>query len=136
MNTNPETIAFFAKLVGAIIGTFWFLCFMNGVTDTKVQPLKFPERFDIGYIDDPQQQAFAAATVEEVKIKKVKEVKKKEEKPINRHQDGLSNDCVDALVGLGVKRAEAQRVTKRTLANNLDITTPEQFILEVFKKDV
>ena len=45
----------------------------------------------------------------------------------------LFNECVSALVNLGVKKAEAKRDAKQIFENN-DITSVEQFIRIAFSK--
>jgi hypothetical protein len=48
--------------------------------------------------------------------------------------DELLNDCVDALVSLGTKSAEARRVATKFLVANPCLKTVEAFIPEIFKK--
>jgi hypothetical protein len=136
---HPELANIIAGFFGCMIGVFWWLCFMRGLMDENVKPLEFPERFDIGYIDEPQQQV----VVVQEKPKKKKKKRKSAPNTGPRHvctkpkgpSDELLNDCVGALVSLGTRRGEARRVAAKTLVEKPGIETVEKFINEVFKRN-
>ncbi len=140
---DPRHIDLLVKLCGSLVGTFWFICFVNGLTNKSVKPLKIPERFDLGYIDDPPE-APPVVAVELPKVKKKKKKKKKKKgknaspkaKPIplpERQKHPAYNDCVDALVGLGERRRTAKRTVNKFLTEKPQTKTVEEFVREVFK---
>lgn len=135
--TNHDAIMLSVKFFGCIIGVFLFLCFMGGLLNPEVKPLKIPDRFDIGYVDDPEPQVIY------VEVEKAPKPKKKQPKKVVPKQtakkscpadDQLRQDCVDALVSLGTKKGEARRVAAQCLAQNPHIKTVQEFIPEVFKR--
>ena len=140
---DPRSIDLMVKLCSYVIGTFWFLCFFNGLTNKSVKPLKIPERFDLGYIDDPPE-APPVVAVELPKAKKKEKKGKKKKmgknaspkaKPIplpERQQHPAYHDCVDALVGLGERRGSAKRTVNKFLTENPRTKTVQEFLTEVF----
>lgn len=137
---NPETVYLLVKLFGVIVGVFWFLCFCNGLMNNNVKPLKIPERFDIGYIDAPKQNVTIIKNKPRTKqktVKKKQKQKKKKEEIITKQVDtNLLNDCVGALISLGTRRSEAQRATIDFLSKNPNVTNVEQFLRDIFKRNV
>lgn len=135
---NPELVEIIVKLVGAIIGVFLFLCFARGVNNEDVKPLSFPDRFDIGYIDDPPPQVVVVEKQVKPKRKKKQQPKKVVPQKTTEkscQDDQLRQDCVDALVALGTKRGEARRAAAQCLAANPQIKTVNEFIPIVFKRN-
>jgi hypothetical protein len=139
---DPRSIDLMVKLCSYVIGTFWFLCFFNGLTNKSVKPLKMPERFDLGYIDDPPELQ-CSAPIELPRVKKKKKKKKKQPKRVASAQatkkscpapnQALANDCKDALVGLGTKKSEAKRAATKFLTENPQTKTVEEFLTKVFQ---
>ena len=131
---NPELVNILVSFCGAVIGAFWWLCFFSGLFSDKVEPLKIPERFDIGYIDEECSPVTNVTALPAQKTVKRKEVVKPQ--PVKTSCDSkLFDECVGALVNLGVKKAEATRDAKRFFKNNSHVNDAETFILEIFKRN-
>lgn len=160
---DPKTVEMIVTFMGGLLGVFFFLCFIGGVTG-NAEPLDFST--DIGEVDD--QDLFAVATGDEdylaahatltpirvEKPKKTKKPKKKAKKPTKptkpkkpkkpkkkpvEVQSGPSNelltDCIGALVGLGEKRGQARITATKLLTSNPRLTTVELFLTEAFKRE-
>lgn len=151
----PVYVSIAATLFSIAIGVFFFMCFMDGMTNQNVEPFRVPDRFDIGYVDEsPVQTVVVKQEPRPKKTKKPKKAKKsKQPKQIKKPKkspqaysrpkkeevktnDKLAEDCVLALVGLGTKQSDARRAVNRFFLENPGTKTVEEFILEIFKKDV
>jgi outer membrane biosynthesis protein TonB len=94
----------------------------------------------------PKKRRESAPKQQKPKQQKPKQQKPKQQKPKQQKpkpvepakpvgpSDELLNDCVDALVSLGTKSAEARRVATKFLVANPRLKTVEAFIPEIFKK--
>lgn len=136
--TSHDVIMIGVKFFGCVIGVFLFLCFMGGLLNPEVKPLKIPDRFDVGYIDDPEPQVIYVEVEKQPKPKKKqpkKVVPKKTTEKGCQADDQLRQDCVDALVSLGTKKGEARRVAAQCLAANPQIKTVNEFLPIVFKRN-
>ena len=161
---NPEFVEMLVKFFSATIGISWLLCFCNGLAgnvlgsvltgDGDQEPAK---AFRSG-LQMSTEDMYAIATGDEEylaahctlsappKPKKRRESAPKQQKPKQQKpkpvepakpvgpSDELLNDCVDALVSLGTKSAEARRVATKFLVANPCLKTVEAFIPEIFKK--
>ena len=130
------------------LAIFWSSCFIHGLVNEKIEPLKFSDKFDIGYIEGDDQ----VVVIDQPKKKKKKKKKhsktksrsKAQSKPAHKPKpapkpkrvadESLVRDCVSALSSLGTSKAESKRAAKEFLLSNPDITTVEQFIEGIFKK--
>ena len=138
---NFEFIDFLSTLIAIIIFVGWFTCWTAGLLGAMGDPFSMPERFTIGYYDY-EEETVAVPKVKKSKSKKSKsrpKTKKKsapkpkaQPKPVVNHQ--FQNDCIGALVGLGVKRAEARRLTATYILANPDCSNVGSFIAETFRK--
>ena len=161
---NPEFVEMLVKFFSATIGISWLLCFCNGLAgnvlgsvltgDGNQEPAKAFKRG----LQMSTEDMYAIATGDEEylaahctlpappKPKKRRESAPKQQKPKQQKpkpvepakpvgpSDELLNDCVDALVSLGTKSAEARRVATKFLVANPRLKTVEAFIPEIFKK--
>lgn len=142
-----DVVIFISKVLGTALGVMFFLCFLYGLTNEDVKPLKIPDRFDIGYIDDPVVQQTIiledeTPTPRPRQKPKPRPKKKQPKKVVSQkatengcQDDQLRQDCVDALVALGTKKSEARRVAAQCLAANPQIKTVNEFIPIVFKRN-
>jgi hypothetical protein len=161
---NPEFVEMLVKFFSTTIGIFWLLCFCDGLAgnvlgsvltgDGNQEPAKAFKRG----LQMSTEDMYAIATGDEEylaahctlpappKPKKRRESAPKQQKPKQQKpkpvepakpvgpSDELLNDCVDALVSLGTKSAEARRVATKFLVANPRLKTVEAFIPEIFKK--
>ena len=161
---NPEFVEMLVKFFSTTIGIFWLLCFCDGLAgnvlgsvltgDGNQEPAKAFKRG----LQMSTEDMYAIATGDEEylaahctlsappKPKKRRESAPKQQKPKQQKpkpvepakpvgpSDELLNDCVDALVSLGTKSAEARRVATKFLVANPHLKTVEAFIPEIFKK--
>jgi hypothetical protein len=150
-----------SKILAAIIGGFVFICFIAGLCGSgDFEPLKVPERFDLGYIDDPQPQPQPkpqqlAKPKPYVAQKVVQRTQEKKQNNTNRRprvanksvsrapsapsvQSGpskeLLRDCGDSLIALGTNRSEAHRVVSRFFVDNPNTSSVETFLTQAFKR--
>ena len=50
---NPAITSFISTVVTLVLLGYWAWCIFYGMFSGKVEPFKFSDRFDIGYIDEP-----------------------------------------------------------------------------------
>ena len=136
---NPEFVNLLVKFFGVMVGVFWFLCFCNGLFNKKVKPLKIPDRFDIGYIDDPLHQQVVVVKQQTSTPKKKNRIQLDSKQEDVIHDSNIDNaflnDCIGTLINLGTKRREAQLIASQFLSANPHVNTIEQFILGVYKRE-
>ena len=151
---EPELVNYLTMIFTTLIAVFWASCFIHGLSNEKIDPIQFSDKFDIGYIegDDP------VVVVEQPK--KTKKKKKKSKKPKSKPKpkakpkpkpkprpepkpkpepkielnEELMRDCVSVLVNLGTKKPESKRAVAEFFRSNPETKTVEQFIEVVFKK--
>lgn len=101
-------------------------CFLNPPKDS----IKFSDKFEIGYIDEPtQSQVNKPKPKPKPKAKQVKvDVSVKEE------VNPIFNDCRDVLVSLGVPKRKAKAEVEVIFERNPNIKTVQEFITEYGKK--
>jgi hypothetical protein len=120
--TNFLTLIFtFSIGISAIVGLLY------GIVNTNVEPIRFSDKFDIGYIRDvadPEDEIVTAAVVTEAVVKP---------EPVKKEESPILQDCVDFLVVMGVPKRKAKAQAKQLVEDN-DITTVEDFIKEYTKK--
>lgn len=134
------------SLVGYLVG-----CFLYGYTNQNIKPIKFTDKFELGYIEDnenlvpidvmvtdPSDKELVVSLEKQLKTmqaKLSKMEKKASPKPKPKpEEDQLFNDCVATLITLGYK---SKRVAKNDVSDfltNNDITSVDQFVAEFFKK--
>lgn len=132
---HPELANMVAAFFGAFIAVVWISFFFYGLFNDNVDSLKIPDRFDIGYIDEPQQQVVVVQQKPKKKKKKRKSVPNTGPQHVcTEKMDPLHRDCVDALIALGTKSSEARRVAARVLADNPQIKDVQEFIPIAFQK--
>jgi len=146
------------KLVDLACALFFLVMtvyFMYGYHSKNVEPLNFSklDKFDIGYIRDDEpnlphvsiqldnDQDELKKLKRQVEIQKLKrqldQFKSEPAKSKLKHKklnEGLTRDCEDVLVSLGVHKRKAKAEVEIILENNPDIKTPQEFITEYGKK--
>ena len=142
-----QTVSCFLALFFA--GVFAF-CFLGGYKNKNVEPIRFSDKFKIGYIEDaePTNSPIAVqASISKEEDKIIKEMQKQikslesklskaeKSKPKKKKVNDtlLMEECISALIALGYKRS----VAKAHVVNALSIKTPEsaeQFLEEFFKR--
>lgn len=132
---NPVLVELLTILFSGIIGTFWFFCFLEGLSgDSKIaRDIKIPDRFDIGYIDDnptPVQQVVVVQEPAKPKKKKKKQQAPVEPIPFDSVNETVKMECIGALVSLGHSRSEARRIFA-SVDNKHVVESAEQFINKV-----
>jgi hypothetical protein len=111
-----------------------------GMLNKNVEPLKFNDNFDLGYVRDN----VPTAMVIEEQYDELKELKRKLEiaklkkqlaeleKPTYNNE--LFNDCVDSLIGLGTPSRKAKAEAQNIFNKNPNIKTVQEFITEYGKR--
>jgi len=100
---------------------------LYGIVNTNVEPIRFSDKFDIGYIRDvadTENEIVTAAVVAEVVTKP---------EPVKEKESPILRDCIDFLVVMGVPKRKANQQAKQLIEDN-NITTVEDFIKEYTKK--
>jgi len=104
------------------------------------------DRFDIGYVDTPQEIKFdeSKITIKEPEVDELKLLKRQVEIAKLKKQlaeletpsfdNELIKDCIDALVGLGVPARKAKADVQNVFDQNPNIKTVQQFITEYGKR--
>lgn len=125
---NPNSTEFLSALFSGLVIAYFYYCFFRGATDETIKPLRIPDRYDIGYVDDQP----ATTVVVEQKPTKVVQPKPAKSTPVVDEE--LLDECIEALQAVGVKKADAKKAATKFLSKRDDVTTAEQFIMEFFKK--
>ena len=111
----------------------------------NIKPLKFDDKFDIGYIRDDKPSTletsdntkYYAAISAEIKPKKKTKPKKKSRaiaEPKPKLVNSIVDDCISTLESLGEKRSSARKIVNQYLQKHPKTQTVEEFISGVFKK--
>jgi hypothetical protein len=120
--TDLLTLIFtFSIGISALVGLLY------GIVNTNVEPIRFSDKFDIGYIRDvadPEDEIVTAAVVTEAVVKP---------EPVKKQESPILQDCVDFLVVMGVPKRKAKAQASQLIEDN-NITTVEDFIKEYTKK--
>jgi len=121
--TDLLTLIFtFSIGISALVGLLY------GIVNTNVEPIRFSDKFDIGYIRDvadPEDEIVTAAVVTEAVVKP---------EPVKMQEvNAILQDCVDFLVVMGVPKRKAKAQASQLIEDN-NITTVEDFIKEYTKK--
>lgn len=120
--TDLLTLIFtFSIVISALVGLLY------GIVNTNVEPIRFSDKFDIGYIRDvadPEDEIVTAAVVTEAVVKP---------EPVKKQESPILQDCVDFLVVMGVPKRKAKAQASQLIEDN-NITTVEDFIKEYTKK--
>ena len=150
---NSELVFAIADVVAFFLAVFFAACFLGGwmLGPENIKPLKFDDKFDIGYIRDDKPSTletsdntkYYASISAEIKPKKKTKPKTKpkaiaETKPKPKPKPQLVNpivdDCISTLESLGEKRSSARRIVNQYLQKHPKTQTVEEFISGVFKK--
>lgn len=153
---NPENMMFIAKMLGTAIAVFFGICFFIGLLagdKLGIEPLKIPDKVDIGYINDYNYVTAKTSRpidLEKLEIqqlrhkldrmrieKQIKDLQKKssdDKKKKRCEQNPLMKECVDVLVSMGEKKQIAIETVNKYFKNNPNTKTANEFILGVFKK--
>ena len=111
----------FSIVISAVVGLLY------GIANSNVEPIRFSDKFDIGYIRDvadPEDEIVTAAVVTEAVVKP---------EPVKKQESPILQDCVDFLVVMGVPKRKAKAQASQLIEDN-NITTVEDFIKEYTKK--
>jgi len=155
MEYDPVIIDFITVMMAMAIALFMFFCFLYGYTNPdKVEPLKFSDKFELGYIEDknPQTQT-SLQEVEydeledlqrQVKIRKLKQQLKEMDSPKPQRTKNRSEpkketnpiilDCIDAMIAMGEKKSVARATVHKYFINNPNTKNVEDFLSGVFKR--
>ena len=157
---HPELTQVVGFVLAFSFAVYLVGCFFYGYTNQDIEPIKFTDKFTLGYVEDDQGLVYLEDSQPHIPVKvSVADTSKKEliskledqlksmqykiskmekqtaKKPKPKLEDSqLFNDCVTTLMNLGYK---GKRVAKKDVADflaNNDISSAEQFIAEFFKK--
>jgi len=144
---EPELVNFLTMILTVFLAIFWASCFIHGLVNEKIEPLKFSDKFDIGYIEGNDQVVVIDKPKKKKKKKKNKKLKtrvkrrptptpkpKLKPEPKIEPNEELMKDCVSVLVNLGTKKTESKKVVSEFFRDHPEATTVEQFIEVIFKK--
>ena len=152
---EPVVVDYLSVVIALAIGAFIAVCVLWGaINPDSVKPLKIPDKFEIGYIEDNNPLAETSQLVQEydelkdlerqVKIKKLKKQLKEMDEPKTKTRpkkvetkqqvNPLITECVQALVGMGEKQSVARSTVNKYFVNNPNTKSVEDFISGVFKK--
>ena len=151
---EPVTVDFISIFAAIATGTFIAICFIWGYLNSdSVEPLKVPDKFELGYIEDRNPPTKVSAREEydelkdlqrQVKIKKLKQELKNLDKPKpqskpktiepKKQANPIIVDCVEALTNMGEKKSVARATVNKYFVNNPNTNTVEDFLEGVFKK--
>lgn len=153
---DPTGLMFTAKMLGTCLAVFFGICFFIGLfagEQMGIEPLKIPDKIDLGYIRDNQTiKTVSVKTVdtEKLEIQKMRNKlekmrledqmrtlqKKKADSKKKKtcEQNPLMKDCVQALVAMGEKQKDAINKVNSYFKNYPDTKTVNDFILGVFKR--
>ena len=133
----------FAVIIGILYGIYF-----------DVKPIKFSDKFDLGYVrkDEPSQTFKGIIEEDELEtLKKEVEIAKLRKQLVelkarqvhapnskNKPKDQVDvnpiiKDCIDALVSMGEKKSVARATVNKYFASNPNTKTVEEFITGVFK---
>ena len=151
---EPVTVDFISMFAAIAIGTFIAICFTWGFLNSdSVEPLKVPDKFELGYIEDRNPPVKVSAREEydelkdlerQVKIKKLKQELKSMDKPKpqrtskkpehKKETNSIVIDCIDAMIAMGEKKSVARATVNKYFVNNPNTKSVEDFLAGVFKK--
>lgn len=154
---NPEYMMFIAKMLGTAIAVFLGICFFIGLLagdSLGIEPLKIPDKVDIGYINDYSYATSRAVKVvdnekaeiqqlrnklERMRIEKqLKDLQKKSSEDKRKkkcEQSPLMKECVEVLVSMGEKKQIAIDTVHKYFKTHPETKTTNDFILGVFKRE-
>lgn len=119
---NEQPAAYIGNLFAILFVAMILFYTVQGYNNPKSQ-CNITDNFTIGYIYDiPVQEKQIIAP----KLKKVKQVQKT---PLNP----IYNDCIEALVALGMKKTQAKQKAKEVFENN-QINDIQHFITLALQK--
>jgi hypothetical protein len=129
-----------SSVIAYSLGVIFVCSMIYGMLNKNVEPLKFNDNFDLGYVRDN----VPTAMVIEEQYDELKELKRKLEiaklkkqlaeleKPTYNNE--LFNDCVDSLIGLGTPSRKAKAEAQNIFNKNPNIKTVQEFITEYGKR--
>lgn len=139
---SPETTNLVAPLITISFIVYCGYKFHQGYVNHKtVKPLKIPDRFDIGYIDDPVVPPTvvnvytpappmpAPKVGETIDIVSAKVgVGKSMLQPESKERTALKEQCLYALMGLGESQTSAKKKADQIIDANPDIKDVAAFL--------
>tara|TARA_Y100001937_G_C7021942_1_gene285859 strand:- start:214 stop:675 length:462 start_codon:yes stop_codon:yes gene_type:complete len=151
---EPATVDFISMFAAMATGTFIAICFIWGYLNSdSVEPLKIPDKFELGYIEDRNPPTKVSAREEydelkdlqrQVKIKKLKQELKNLDKPKaqpkpkttepKKQVSPIITDCIDAMIAMGEKKSAARATVNKYFVSNPNTKSVEDFLSGVFKK--
>ena len=161
---NPENTMFIAKIIGTCIAACIVCFFLIGLffgDKLGIEPLKFSDKFNIGYIEDLHQDEKKNNNADNENLKRLNEENKlrtqalkhklmclKLEEQLKRVEKSIKDlksqpveqdkkllqECISALVAVGEKRSSAKNIAENYLNKNPNTATVEQFISGVFER--
>lgn len=157
MGTEPDNIIFMAKMLGTAIAVFFGICFFIGLLfgeNLGIEPLKIPDKIDLGYIRDDIQPAKIISIkpidpekleiqkmrhkLEKMKIedqmRSLRRKKLESKKQKTCEQSPLMKDCVEVMISMGEKKKDAVNKVNTYFRNNPQTTNVNDFILGIFKR--
>jgi len=148
---QTEFVQYVGYFLALSLTVYFVCCFIYGIHNKNVKPIKFSDKFELGYVEDNQTHIPIDVTVADVSEKELinklenqlksmqskisKMEKQKTKKPKQKLEDSqLFNDCVTALMSLGYKQKTLAKKEVADFLSKNEISSAEQFIAEFFKK--
>lgn len=150
---DPEIVSFIAKMLGATIAIFFGFCFLVGAFAGEklgIEPLKIPDKVDIGYIGsrpiihsvgyDAEKEELRQLKYKLEKMRIQDQLKNLQRKNTERRrqkqceQNPLMKECVEVMVSMGEKKQDAINKVNKYFKNYPDTKNVNDFILGVFKR--
>jgi hypothetical protein len=153
METDPHIMNILVGITTTAICLWCAISFLVGYNNhTKVEPLKIPDRFDIGYISDPidpiidpfttatsTRRAPQAPQIVYIESPKVKVVATKRAVPAKEAESqevkALKQQCVLILVGLGESKSDALRKVNDIFGKNKGISDTATFLRKAYNEN-
>jgi hypothetical protein len=119
---NPQPHPFVGQLGVLIFALLVAYFALRGKNNVQIS-----DKFVVGYVDPPEQKIVYVE----------KETEKPSTKPKNKkktvtYDQELYDDCISAMISLGTKHAQANRIAKKIFENH-NPSTVEEFITLAFK---
>jgi len=137
---NPTMMAIFAPIIAICFILWAAYSFMKGyLNHATVKPFKIPDRFDLGYIDDPivPPAVYTNITIQQpialpnpsAAVASPAPAPAPAAVPVVDSQ--LKAQCVAALIGLGYSKTRADKVADQTFQACPDTADVSDFLKKV-----
>ena len=143
----PQLSSAVGTVIALAIAIYRLYCFLHGFYNPDVKPIKFNDKFELGYIEDNNSQIpldiivtetsdkGQVATLEKQLQSMQSKLSKMEKKVAQKPKENqLFNDCVATLMTLGYKSKRVAKNDVTDFLENHDISSVDQFVTEFFKK--